>query len=176
MVVIDEAYGPFAADSFTDDLVRYDNALLLRTASKLGLAGIRFGWLAAAPTLMAELNKIRLPYNINQLTQLTMDFALDNYDLFAQQAEQICASRSDMMQTLQALEGIEVFPSEANFVLIRLQHKDATELFQQLRDEDAILIKNLSQQAGLAQCLRLTVGTEAENQALCEAITGRLLA
>lgn len=176
LVVIDEAYGPFAADSFTDDLVRYENALLLRTASKLGLAGIRFGWLAAAPALMAELNKIRLPYNINELTQLTMDFALDHYEVFAQQAEQICASRSHMLETLRALEGIEVYPSEANFVLIRLLQKDATELFQQLRDEDAILIKNLSQQAGLAQCLRLTVGTETENQALCEAITRRLAA
>ncbi|MDG0996418.1 MAG: histidinol-phosphate transaminase [Gammaproteobacteria bacterium] len=174
LVVIDEAYGPFAADSFTDDLVRYENALLLRTASKLGLAGIRFGWLAAAPALMAELNKIRLPYNINELTQLTMDFALDHYEVFAQQAKQICASRSHMLKILGSLEGVKVYPSEANFVLIRLLHKDATELFQELRDEDAILIKNLSKQAGLTQCLRLTVGTEIENQTLCEAITRRL--
>ena len=174
LVVIDEAYGPFAADSFTDDLVRYENALLLRTASKLGLAGIRFGWLAAAPALMAELNKIRLPYNINELTQLTMDFALDHYEVFAQQAKQICASRSHMLKILGSLEGVKVYPSEANFVLIRLLHKDATELFQELRDEDAILIKNLSKQVGLTQCLRLTVGTEIENQTLCEAITRRL--
>lgn len=174
LVVIDEAYGPFAADSFTDDLVRYENALLLRTASKLGLAGIRFGWLAAAPALMAELNKIRLPYNINELTQLTMDFALDHYEVFAQQAKQICASRSHMLKILGSLEGVKVYPSEANFVLIRLLQKDATELFQELRDEDAILIKNLSKQVGLTQCLRLTVGTEIENQTLCEAITRRL--
>tara|TARA_B110000908_G_scaffold146742_1_gene177925 strand:- start:456 stop:1541 length:1086 start_codon:yes stop_codon:yes gene_type:complete len=174
LVVIDEAYGPFAADSFTDDLVRYENALLLRTASKLGLAGIRFGWLAAAPALMAELNKIRLPYNINELTQLTMDFALDHYEVFAQQAKQICASRSHMLKILGSLEGAKVYPSEANFVLIRLLQKDATELFQELRDEDAILIKNLSKQVGLTQCLRLTVGTEIENQTLCEAITRRL--
>ena len=174
LVVIDEAYGPFAADSFTDDLVRYENALLLRTASKLGLAGIRFGWLAAAPALMAELNKIRLPYNINELTQLTMDFALDHYEVFAQQAKQICASRSHMLKSLGSLEGVKVYPSEANFVLIRLLQKDATELFQELRDEDAILIKNLSKQVGLTQCLRLTVGTEIENQTLCEAITRRV--
>ena len=174
LVVIDEAYGPFAADSFTDDLVRYENALLLRTASKLGLAGIRFGWLAAAPALMAELNKIRLPYNINELTQLTMGFALDHYEVFAQQAKQICASRSHMLKILGSLEGVKVYPSEANFVLIRLLHKDATELFQELRDEDAILIKNLSKQVGLTQCLRLTVGTEIENQTLCEAITRRV--
>ena len=174
LVVIDEAYGPFAADSFTDDLVRYENALLLRTASKLGLAGIRFGWLAAAPALMAELNKIRLPYNINELTQLTMGFALDHYEVFAQQAKQICASRSHMLKSLGSLEGVKVYPSEANFVLIRLLHKDATELFQELRDEDAILIKNLSKQVGLTQCLRLTVGTEIENQTLCEAITRRV--
>ena len=162
-VVVDEAYGPFASDSFVNDLATHDNLLLLRTASKLGLAGIRFGWLTGNAGVIAELNKLRLPYNINQLTQLTLEFALDNYSLFAEQAQAICQSRNSLSASLSAMAGIRVFPSAANFILIKVLELDASRVFASLF-EQKILIKNLSQQPGLGQCLRITVGTEDENQ------------
>ena len=169
IVVIDEAYGPFAADSFTNDLAKYSNMLLLRTASKLGLAAIRFGWLAGASELITELNKIRLPYNINQLTQLTMDFALDNYALFAEQAETIRSLRDSMFDQLSAIEGVKPYSSEANFILIKVLSHDACAVFDSLL-EQKVLIKNVSQQAGLNQCLRVTVGSKEENKIFCDAL------
>jgi histidinol-phosphate aminotransferase len=173
IVVIDEAYGPFAADSFTDDLKNNNNMLLLRTASKLGLAAIRFGWLAGDRALIAELNKIRLPYNINQLTQLTMEFALDNYELFAEQAETIRSLRGSMFGQLSAIEGVKPYISEANFILIKVLKSDASEVFDSLL-EQKVLIKNVSKQAGLGQCLRVTVGSKEENKIFCEALINAL--
>ncbi len=169
LVVIDEAYGPFASASFVDQIHAYPNMLLLRTASKLGLAGLRFGWLAAAHELVAELNKIRLPYNINCLTQMTMQFALQNFPVFAQQAEKICQSRTILASGLSALPGLTLFPSEANFILIRLHTQSADYVYTELLAQK-VLIKNVSKQMGLSNCLRVTVGTEEENQALLEAL------
>jgi histidinol-phosphate aminotransferase len=173
IVVIDEAYGPFAADSFTNDLKNNNNMLLLRTASKLGLAAIRFGWLAGDSTLIAELNKIRLPYNINQLTQLTMEFALDNYELFAEQAETIRVLRGSLFGQLSAMEGVKPYNSEANFILIKVLTSDASEVFDRLL-EQKVLIKNVSKQTGLDQCLRVTVGSKEENKIFCEAFINAL--
>ena len=173
MVVIDEAYGPFAADSFTDDLAKNNNMLLLRTASKLGLAAIRFGWLAGDAALISELNKIRLPYNINQLTQLTMEFALDNYAMFAEQADTIRSLRGSLFGQLSAIEGIKPFASEANFILIKVLTHDASIVFDHLLKQK-VLIKNVSKQTGLAQCLRVTVGSKEENKIFCDALINAL--
>jgi len=176
IVVIDEAYGPFASDSFVDDLRHYPHVVLLRTASKLGLAGLRFGWLAGHASLIGELNKLRLPYNINLLTQLTMQFALDHYNVLAEQAAILCQDRDRLTDTLTAMSDIQVYPSEANFLLFKVNDKNVDDVFSQLLASN-ILIKNVSHQAGLADCLRVTVGTEAENQefvnALSEALTQR---
>jgi histidinol-phosphate aminotransferase len=173
IIVIDEAYGPFAGDSFTDDLANNNNILLLRTASKMGLAAIRFGWLAGSAALIAELNKIRLPYNINQLTQLTMEFALDNYALFAEQAETIRSLRGSLFGHLSAIDGVRPYTSEANFILIKVLSRDAGEVFNSLI-EQKVLIKNVSQQAGLDQCLRVTVGSKEENKIFCDALINAL--
>lgn len=173
IVVIDEAYGPFAGDSFTDDLVKNSNMVLLRTASKLGLAAIRFGWLAGNAELIAELNKIRLPYNINLLTQLTMEFALDHYELFAEQAETIRNLRGSLFGQLSAIESVTPYLSEANFILIKIILRDAGEVFDSLLKQK-VLIKNVSKQAGLAQCLRVTVGSKEENKIFCDALINAL--
>jgi histidinol-phosphate aminotransferase len=173
IVVIDEAYGPFASDSFVDDLKQYPHVLLLRTASKLGLAGLRFGWLAGHAELIMELNKLRLPYNINLLTQLTMQFALDNYSVLAQQAATLCKSRAILADTLAAIPNVHVYPSEANFLLFKVYNASANEIFNKLL-ASKILIKNVSHQPGLADCLRVTVGTETENQAFVNALTAAL--
>ena len=91
LVVIDEAYAPFADASFIDSLGQYDNLLVMRTVSKLGLAGLRLGYIAGLPDIIEQLHKIRLPYNINSLTQISSDFALSNKALFDRQTQNICA-------------------------------------------------------------------------------------
>jgi histidinol-phosphate aminotransferase len=169
LVVVDEAYGPFTDHSFSDELDNYPNLLLLRTASKLGLAGIRFGWLAGNSEIITALNKLRLPYNINSLTQTTLQFALAHFDVFAAQAQQIRDSRTRLFERLTSLEGVHPYPSEANFILCKLQNKDASEVFNQLLAHK-VLIKNMSQQQGLNNCLRITVGTEEENQTCIQAL------
>ena len=175
LVVIDEAYGPFAADSFTKELGKYENMLLLRTASKLGLAAVRFGWLAAEKQLITELNKIRLPYNINQLTQLTVEFALNNYTMFAEQAEAIRSMRGSLYGQLSSIDGVKPYVSEANFILFKVLDGSADAVFEKLLKQK-VLIKNLSQQQGLEQCLRVTVGSKEENKIFCDALVKALAA
>lgn len=170
LVVVDEAYAPFAADSFVGDLGRFDNLLVLRTVSKMGLAGLRLGYLVGPPAIIDELNKLRLPYNINSLTQAAAELALDNKPLFDAQAAAIRQERERLWQALQTLPGITPFPSQANFILFRTPAGTGRQVFAGLR-EAGILIKDLSGQAGpLADCLRVTVGTPAENSQFLEAL------
>ncbi len=168
MVVIDEAYQPFAQTSFMPRLAEFDNVLVMRTVSKLGLAGIRLGYMAAHPALLAEFEKVRPPYNINILTQTTAEFALEHIAVFDAQAAQLRAERASLSAALGALPGIEVFPSAANFLLIRVP--DA-ELIHARLLERKILIKNVSKMHSLLKnCLRITVSTKEENALLLDAL------
>jgi histidinol-phosphate aminotransferase len=174
LVVIDEAYAPFANASFIDRLERFDNLLIMRTLSKLGLAGLRLGYIVGSPAIIEQLNKIRLPYNINILTQITADFALQNGALFDQQTQAICKERTQVYNALNRFEGITAFPSAANFILFRTQSNQATSIFESLKDQ-GILIKNLDPQGGLLKdCLRTTIGTPDENRAFITALTNCL--
>jgi len=170
LVIVDEAYAPFANTSFIPQLTEYDNLLVMRTVSKLGLAGLRLGYIAGDPTIIEQLNKIRLPYNINSLTQVTADFALNQPGLFEQQTGQICRDRSYLSEQLSQLSGITVYPSAANFILFKTQPNDANLIFNGLK-ETGILIKNLSPLGGLlTDCLRVTVGTSQENSLFLKGI------
>ncbi|MGR9114986.1 MAG: histidinol-phosphate transaminase [Gammaproteobacteria bacterium] len=174
LVVIDEAYAPFANASFIDRLDQFDNLLVMRTLSKLGLAGLRLGYIAGAPDIIEQLNKIRLPYNINILTQITADFALRNRALFDQQTQAICQDRSKVYKSLNRFEGITAFPSAANFILFRTLANQATIIFESLKNQ-GVLIKNLDPQGGLLKdCLRTTIGTPDENQMFLRALTHSL--
>jgi histidinol-phosphate aminotransferase len=165
LVVIDEAYAPFANASFINALDQYDNLLVMRTVSKLGLAGLRLGYLIGTPAIIEQLNKIRLPYNINSLTQISADFALSNKMLFDQQTQKICAERAVVFKRLNELDGITAYPSAANFILFRTPKDKASGIFLSIRQQ-GILIKNMSGQGGLlSDCLRVTIGTPEENAA-----------
>ncbi len=174
LVVIDEAYAPFASDSFLGDLGRWPNLLVMRTFSKLGLAGLRLGYLCGPEALLAEFDKIRLPYNINTLTQATATLALDNIAVFDDQADRIRASRAELATGLAAFPELTVYPSQANFLLVRTPAGDADRIHRGLLDA-GILIKNLSSSGGLLRdCLRITVGTPEENGRLLEALESLL--
>lgn len=171
LVVVDEAYAPFANASFIDQLANYENLLVMRTVSKLGLAGLRLGFLAGNTAILEQLNKIRLPYNINCLTQATASFALQNQQFLLAQTQTICQQRRQVLSALQAIPGIKAYASAANFILFKTLAKPADDVFTSLKQQ-GILIKNLSVQGGmLSHCLRVTIGKPEENQAFLSALT-----
>ncbi|CAA9891879.1 Histidinol-phosphate aminotransferase 2 [Candidatus Methylobacter favarea] len=170
LVIIDEAYAPFAGVSFMAALNQYDNLLVMRTVSKLGLAGLRLGYIAGSRAIIEQLNKIRLPYNINSLTQISANFALSNKTLFDQQIQTICTERALIFKQLNEIEGFKAYPSAANFILFRTPENQANNIFSALQQQ-GILIKNLSAQGGLlADCLRVTIGKPEENAAFLAAL------
>jgi len=163
LVVIDEAYVSFTSSSMMQLVDKYSNALMLRTVSKMGLAGLRFGWMAGAAQWISELNKLRLPYNINALTQASVLFALENISVFDNQAKLICEQRDKLFTALRETEGIQVFPSEANFILFKVLQSSADKVFARLLQQK-IMIKNVSDNHLLVNCLRVTVGAGKENE------------
>ncbi len=173
LVVVDEAYHAFAGGlSFLDALQGHDNLLLMRTVSKLGLAGLRLGYLVGAAEWLAEFDKLRLPYNVNLLTQIAAGHALRNLALLEEQAARIVAEREALFERLKAFPGLSVYPSQANFLLLRVA--DAPAVFAGLKRR-GVLIKNLhGAHPLLANCLRVTVGTPEENRTFLDALKAEL--
>ncbi|MFA9219213.1 MAG: histidinol-phosphate transaminase [Sphingomonadaceae bacterium] len=172
IAVVDEAYEPFAQQSFMQRLPEFPNLVVMRTVSKLGLAGIRLGYMSAAPQLLEQFDKVRPPYNINVLTQAAAEFALDHIEVLNQQASALRAARSDLAAALAQLPGVTVFPSAANFILIRVPNAD--DAHAKLLSHK-VLIKNVSKMhAVLANCLRITVSTPEENSAFLDALAASL--
>jgi histidinol-phosphate aminotransferase len=168
LVVIDEAYFAFSSESFLHDIANYPNVVLMRTVSKLGLAGARLGMLIGRREWLQEFDKLRLPYNINVLTQAAAIFAMEHYDALLDQAKLITDERTRLAAALSVIPGVSVFPSQANFLLIRVA--DAGRVFSALLSRK-ILVKNPSQShALLTNTLRLTIGTPAENDAMISAL------
>lgn len=176
VVVVDEAYQPFAQTSFLPRLPQFNNLVVMRTVSKLGLAGIRLGYMAAADALLTEFDKVRPPYNVNVLTQTTAEFLLDHVDVLDAQAASLRAEREKLAAALAGLPGVEVFPSAANFLLLRVQNAavNADTVFSRLL-ERKILTKNVGKMHALLQnCLRVTVGTPQENTLFLDALRAAL--
>ena len=168
LVVMDEAYQPFASKSYIDRIQRHAHVLLMRTLSKFGLAGVRLGYMIGPKALVAEIDKVRPPYNISVLNYECALFALEHADVFAAQAKDLRDQRARLQQELAALPGVTPFPSEANMILARVP--DATSTFEGLKARK-VLIKNVSKMHPLlANCLRLTVGTAEENTLLLAAL------
>ena len=168
VVVVDEAYSPFTDTSFLPRAGEFDNLLVMRTFSKMGLAGLRLGWIAGPRHWIAELDKVRLPYNINRLTQTAAHLALEHLDLFEHQTRAIRAERARLYRELGHRPDLRVWPSEANFLLFRAP--DGPALFQGLRDQ-GVLVKNLhGAHPALHHCLRVTIGTPEENGTFLEAL------
>ena len=172
LVVVDEAYAAFADASFLSRVEAFPNLLVLRTLSKVGMAGIRLGYAIAAPEWIAQLNKLRQPYNVNALTQAAAVALLADSGWMAEQAATICAERERLAAAMAQLPGVTVFETKTNFLLARVP--DAGVLYDGLR-RARILVKNVhGWHPLLANCLRITVGTPRENDQLLEAMS-RLL-
>jgi histidinol-phosphate aminotransferase len=180
LVVLDEAYQPFAAYTWLDEIRRDPSAnaqvVLMRTLSKFGLAGVRLGYALAPAALLAQIDKVRPPYNVSVLNVECALFALEHAAVFAEQAQLICSERERLLSALAALPGIQPFPSQANMILLRVQGEPgaAARLYDALKKRQ-ILVKNVSTMHPLlANCLRLTVGTAPENTLLLAALEASL--
>lgn len=172
IVVLDEAYLPFAQDTWLPWLKRTPNLLVLRTLSKLGLAGIRLGYLAAHSDWIEQFEKLRPPYNVNVLTLAAADLMLENMSILDAQAAALRSERAKLLGQLQATKGVRAFESSANFILFRVAQADA--VFAALKQR-RVLIKNVAATHPLlAGCLRVTVGTTAENETFIKALRASL--
>ncbi|OOG51458.1 histidinol-phosphate transaminase [Polaromonas sp. C04] len=168
LVVLDEAYQPFSSKSYIDRVNHHGHVLLLRTLSKFGLAGVRLGYMMGPKALIAEIDKVRPPYNISVLNYECALFALEHAQVFAAQALDLRAQRAILFEALQALPGIKAWHSDANMILTRVP--DAAKTFDGMRAR-GVLVKNVSKMHPLlANCLRLTVGTAQENVKMLAAL------
>ena len=173
LVVMDEAYQPFASRSWIQRMQaepeRNAHVLLMRTLSKFGLAGARLGYLIGPAVIVNELDKVRPPYNISVLNCETAIFALEHEALYAEQAAAIRAERQPLIDALSAINGVEkIWPSEANMVLLRVADAAKTQADMKAR---GVLVKNVSAMHPLLNhCLRLTVGTREENAQMLAAL------
>jgi histidinol-phosphate aminotransferase len=162
LVVVDEAYYAFARDSFIPYLANYNNLLVMRTFSKLGMAGLRLGFLAGPAAWLSQLEKLRLPYNVGVLPQMVAAKLLEHHDVLLEQAERIKQQRARLLAALNTIVGVRTYSSEANFILFRVAK--ATQIFEGLKKR-GVLIKNLDGgHPALADCLRVTVGAPDENR------------
>jgi histidinol-phosphate aminotransferase len=174
LVVVDEAYAPFTDASFMGRLGVWPNLLIMRTVSKMGLAGLRLGLLAGPKAWLAEIDKTRLPYNLNVLTQVSAAFALRHREVFEDQTRRIRAERGRLFASLAGLDGVHPYPSDANFILLRVPQGTAGGVFAAIRAR-GVLVKNLDGAHPLiADCLRVTVGRPEENDSFLAALSSSL--
>lgn len=168
LVIVDEAYYAFANASLIPMLTRYPNLLVMRTFSKLGMAGLRLGFLVGSQAWIAQLEKLRLPYNVSVLTQLVAEKLLRHHDVLLRQSEQIKQDRVWLYERLVEVADVRPYVSNANFILFHVMHAD--KIFQELKKR-GVLIKNLNKAHPLlVDCLRVTVGTPLENEQFIQAL------
>jgi len=171
LVVCDEAYQDFGGPSALHLLGHSSRLVVLRTFSKaMGLAGLRFGLALAHPEVAREIAKGKLPYSVNVLTLTAARIALRHAPTLAARTREVIATRDRFVPRLRQVEGLTVFPTAANFVLFRTDRLPAKELFRRLRDEHGILVRDVSDGPGLADCLRISIGTEEDMGAVIEAL------
>jgi histidinol-phosphate aminotransferase len=171
LVLCDEAYQDFGGPTALPLLARSSRLVVLRTFSKaLGLAGMRFGLALAHPEVAREITKGKLPYNVNLMTLTAARVALSNAPMLLARTRQVVSTRDRFVTRLRRVAGLTVFPSSANFVLFRSQRVPAKEIFRQLRDQYGILVRDVSDGPDLAECLRVSIGTEADMDAVIAAL------
>lgn len=171
LVLLDEAYYEFSGHSLMAEREQYPNLVITRTFSKAyGLAGLRVGYVAAHPAIIDELNKVRLPYNLNRFSQLAATLLLKRPDRLAQHLQLIRSERERVFNAMEPIDGIHPFPTDANFILFRTD-APAPEVFQRLLDH-GVLVRNLDRPGPLQNCLRITIGTPEDNDLFLDGLRG----
>jgi histidinol-phosphate aminotransferase len=170
LLVVDEAYHEFAGETAVPLLSEHPNLVVLRTFSKaMALAGLRVGYLLAHPDLVREIDKARLPYNVNFFSQMAALAALEERGVLDAQVKHLVGLREALMAELRRLPGVRAYPSRANFILMELEEAEPRAVFESLYAA-GILVRDVTAYPRLGRCLRVTVGSEAENAAFIDAL------
>jgi histidinol-phosphate aminotransferase len=164
VLVIDEAYYEFSGQTVLPLLQTYPQLLVFRTLSKVGMAGLRVGILLGHPELVYEINKVRLPYNLSAYSQAAAVVVLQHWEELAPEFRTIISERERLREGLGRCAGVTVFPSQANFLLARLD-AGVARMWEAL-GEAGILVRHFPGSPALQDCLRITVGTPSENTLL----------
>jgi histidinol-phosphate aminotransferase len=176
LVVVDEAYHEFSGRSVVPLLAEHENLVVLRTFSKaLALAGLRVGYLLAAPALVREIDKARLPYNVNFFSQLAALEVLEDPELVRSSVARLVRLRDGLHAALAALPGVVPVPSQANFILFELASADPKAVFEALY-RDGVLVRDVTSYPRLSRCLRVSVGSEEENALFLRSLASALRA
>ncbi len=168
VVVVDEAYFDYYGETVIPLINKYKNLVVLRTLSKIGFAAIRLGILFGNEEIVGQVNKTRLPYNINTISQRIAEIVINNEELLKENYKKIVDERERIFKELDKIENIKVYPSDANFFLIKVP--DADYCFNEMAEKD-ILIRNLSKPGRLSGCIRVTIGTAEENNAFLDELS-----
>jgi histidinol-phosphate aminotransferase len=175
IVAVDEAYHEFSGRSAVPLLSRYPNLVVLRTFSKaMALAGLRVGYLLASPELVGEINKARLPYNLNFFSQAAAMAAIEEWPALRKTVEHLAGQRDELIATLQTISGVRPYPSQANFILFELAEAAPRRVFECLY-ERGILVRDVTAYPRLSRCLRVSVGSPEQNQAFVAALREALV-
>ena len=174
LVVVDEAYHEFAGQSVVPLLGQHPNLVVLRTFSKaMGMAGLRVGYLLASPELVSEINKARLPYNLNFLSQAAALTAIDAYPELAGTVGRLVEERDRLIARLRDVPGLRPHPSRANFFLLELLDADPKAVFEGLYRR-GVLVRDVTSYPMLSRCLRISVGSPEENETFLHALGAAL--
>jgi len=168
IVVLDEAYFDYQGDTLLPLIETYENVVVLRTMSKIGFASLRLGIMLCKECIIHQVNKARLPYNINSLSLVLASLVYEKYDIVQEKIELVKQERERLSIALAGINGISVYPSDANFLLLDVG--DSQRVFDELVKRD-ILVRKLHGTQRLENCLRITVGTPNENDELIEALS-----
>ena len=172
-MVLDEAYYDFSGLTFLNQMKDHNNLVILRSLSKIGLAGLRVGYGIYPSTLVDEINKVRLPYNSNSISQIAATELINNFDIVQKQIDSIKKERIRLLDKLSEIESITAFPSNANFILFQTS-KHGESIFRNLMEND-ILVRNLGAHPRLKNCMRVTIGTKAENDQFLDRLAKAIL-
>jgi histidinol-phosphate aminotransferase len=174
LVVIDEAYHEFSGQSVVPLLAKYSNLVVLRTFSKaMAMAGLRVGYLLASPELVREINKARLPYNLNFFSQAAAMAAIEEWGSLKVTIDKLVILGRELQASLAKLPGVKVYPTRANFFLIELAEANPKVVFESVYKR-GILVRDVTSYPRLSRCLRVSVGSEEENRALVSALAEAL--
>jgi histidinol-phosphate aminotransferase len=168
VIVIDEAYHPFSGQTFLPLLEAHPHLIILRTLSKIGMAGLRVGVLVANPQLVHQINKVRAPYNLNSYSQAAAEAVLRHWEHITPHVQEVVRERGRLCERLARLPGVTVYPSDANFLLARFA-AGGVKMWEALGAQ-GILVRHYGESSGLKDCLRITVGTPTENDLLIAAL------
>ena len=174
LIVMDEAYGEFSGQSSIPLIAKYPNLCVLRTFSKAyALAGVRLGYIIASPKVIDKYMMCRQPYSVDAVSQVIGEEVASKPGMFSNSIQSIIRRRDELTIKLMAITGVEVFPSRANFIMVRVA--GAEKVWHAMVYDDSVLVRDFSRQKYLEGCLRITVGTEEENQAMLDSLASNIV-